>query len=128
MLSVFVLSWALTLGVVPVQSDLVGGSLAVQDDSRIATIATLSFGITAWERLHIYTDLETYQYYNTGGLCFSPYRADYIFGAEFYINKYVTIGLSHECDHPVVSFTDMKADYKYLSNETKVFVRIGNER
>lgn len=128
MLSMFVLSWALTIGIVPEQTEIVDYKKAELNRSRVATVATLSLGVTAWERIYMYTNLETYQYKSNAGFYFIPYRTDYIFGMDFYVNKNITIGLEHECDHPVVSYTNMKADYKYMSSETKLFIRIGSER
>jgi hypothetical protein len=81
----------------------------------------------AFDRIYIHTDVETYQYISAKGYTFNPYRADYTFGADFYITKNIMLGIEHECDHPVVSKTNMAIDYKYVGAETKIFVRIGSK-
>lgn len=132
MFQFLVFSWALTLGLVPQQQDLVDTTLVQIDSNKIATVATLELGVTAWDRLHVFTEVETFQYANEGSLAFSPYRADYTFGADFYISKMMLLGLVHECDHAVVNSVNLSskeyiASYRYLKNETKIFVKIGND-
>ncbi len=132
MFNFLVFSWALTLGFVPQQQDLVDATLVQIDSSRVATVAALEIGATAWNRLHVYTEVETFQYTNDGSLSFSPYRADYTFGADFYISKMMLLGLTHECDHSVINTVNLTSkeyisSYRYAKNETKIFVKIGNE-
>lgn len=128
MFSFLVLSWALTLGYVPTQSNIAGDQYTRIEQGKIATVSTIDFGVTAWNRLKIYSQIETFQYLNPTYTGFNPYRTDYIFGIDYYISKNITLGIIHECDHPVVSYYDMKADYQFLSSETKIFARIGSER
>jgi hypothetical protein len=128
MFNFLVLSWALTLGYVPEQANFVDTNHVAIDQSRLATVATVDFGVTAWGVLHVYSEIETFQYLCKDLQGFNPYRANYTFGTDFYINKNLTLGLVHECDHPIVSGTNMTTEYKYASNETKIFIRIGSEK
>lgn len=131
MFNFIVFSWALTLGFVPQQQNCVNKSYIEIDRSRTATVSSLEFGATVYEKLHIYTEIETFQYVQKGTFGFNPYRADYVFGADFFLTDHVAIGLTHECDHPVSSSVNLRTgeymtDYKYMSTETKIFVRIGS--
>jgi hypothetical protein len=127
MFNFLVFSWALTFGLVPYQIDFVENKISEIDANRIATFAAIDFGVVAFDRLHVYTEIETFQYPNDTLTGFNPYRADYIFGIDFYINKNISVGMNHECDHPIISRSDFKPEYNYLSAETKLFVRIGSE-
>lgn len=128
MMEILVLSWAISFGVIPEQTEMVKAQRIDIDAERISTFATLSFGVTAWDRIKVYTDLETYQYLASDYKGFNPYRADYVFGADLYLTDYVSIGVVHECDHPVISSTQFCPKYAYLSAETKLFMTIGNKR
>lgn len=128
MFNFLVLSWALSLGIVPQQDDQVRDREAIIEKSQIATIAGVKFGVTAWDRLHVYSEVNTFQYLNAGKGGFNPYRADYIFGADFYFNDFVSVSFVHECDHPIISGTSYISRYPYLADETKLFLTIGNER
>jgi hypothetical protein len=131
MFQFLVFSWALILGFVPQQQDCVNSSLVQIDTSKIATVTELDFGVTAWDRIHVYTEVETFQYVNSESLQFFPYRADYVFGVDLHATKIVTFGVVHECDHAIVSQVNLASSdyitaYKYLKNETRVFIKIGN--
>lgn len=133
MFNFFVLSWALTLGVVPQQQEYVGNSTVEIDSRKIATVAAIDLGVTIYDRFHAYTEMRSFQYVADTGGGFNPYRINYIAGADIYLTKQLTIGVQHECDHPVVSTINTTTnayltDYKYGKAETTVFVKIGNIR
>lgn len=130
MFSFIALSWALTFGVVPVQTDWVGTETAAIHD--ISSFATLEVSALAWDRFRVFGSVETYQYLNSGKISFSPYRADYVFGAELIVTDNVLIGVEHECDHPVSSRVNLcsgvySSDYNYASTETKIYVKITSQ-
>lgn len=133
MFNFIVFSWALTVGFVPQQQNIVNASMVQIDKSRIATESSLEFGAILYEKMHIYTEIETFQYLSQETIGFNPYRSDYTFGADFFLTDHVTLGLSHECDHAVTSGINLSkneylTEYKYGSTETKIFVRIGSEK
>ena len=131
MLSFLVLSWALSFGYVPDQVDSLQGLIVMADQNRFASFVTVEGGVTAWDRIHIYGSVETYQYLVSDSISFAPYRADYIAGADVYITDWLSAGIVHECDHPVMSVVKMpsikyESEYNYLKTETKIFIKIGS--
>jgi len=133
MFQFLVFSWALTMGFVPQQQDCVNSSMVQIDSTKIATVTSLDIGVIAWDRLEIYTKVETFQYLCQDSIGFAPYRADYTFGINYSPSKVVTFGLMHECDHAIVSTinlsnNDYMTDYKYARGETQMFVKIGTRQ
>jgi hypothetical protein len=122
------ISWALSFGLVPLQTDNVQKSSVVIE--KCATFAELEVSAIAWDCLRVFGSVETYQFFQGENFTFSPYRADYIFGAEFIFNENIRIGVDHECDHPVASGAYLntgiyESSYNYLSGETRVYIKIG---
>lgn len=123
-----VLSWALTLGVVPQQVDVVSrGSSECADAIRtdmVATVAELSVSAEFFGHARIWGAMENYQYFpgfSGGGLGFYPYRADYTAGLAIFAGP-IELGIRHECDHPVIAAASLQGHY--LSNETQIYLKI----
>jgi hypothetical protein len=132
MLKFIVFSWALSLGFVTMQSDVVGDNIAEIDGSKYATFTSIDLSGTVLDRVRFYTTIETYQYANKNEVYFYPYRANYISGVDVYLSDMVSIGAIHECDHPVESkynlaTGEMSSWYNYVSQETRIFIKIGSD-
>jgi hypothetical protein len=124
-----ILSWALVLGFVPEQADVVSkGNLTCVDAIRTdltATVAELSVQADILRHFRLWGAMENYQYFSgfdssSGGLGFYPYRADYTAGAAIYADG-IELGIRHECDHPVVAGSTQGY---YYSMETQIYIKI----
>ena len=127
------LSWALTFGYLP------SSTLAVQDtdkqhfvDQSGALMQTIELGLTAWDTITVWTNIQTYDTMVTG-IRYAPFRSDYNIGlnvghdvAGFRLDA----GIKHECVHPVIS--GPVSSRRYAAGETEVYVKvsgsIGGER
>ncbi|MFA5130507.1 MAG: hypothetical protein WC477_06385 [Patescibacteria group bacterium] len=122
-----IVTWFLAFGYVPEQVESVRGvSLEIPNEYAI-TNTQVGIAMTAFDRFCVFADIETFQFLDiqgnyTGG-AFSPYRADYTIGAEFYFSDNIKIIASHECDHMV----SLRASDGYDSSETKVMIRINGK-
>jgi hypothetical protein len=124
MLNFVVVSWFLTLGIVPQQSLSINNSRAYIDSDRVATVAEIGLKAVMWDKLVLQTSVENYQYKaDSGELGFYPYRVDYKFDVGYMMNKNISFWINHECDHPVVYTTDGKSKFNYLSQETSLCVK-----
>jgi len=116
-----VFSWFLTLGYVPEMTENVATAEAVICSEDAATLAEI--GLAAeWRGFTIEGWVATYQLFEAGST-FKPFRADYKFGVR-YDYRFLTIGIEHECDHPVVSLYSYDSKFQYLSSQTKIYATI----
>lgn len=126
-ISILAISWFLSFGFVPSQTDVVGDSfVTIPAQEMPATVAEIGLSVKILDRLTIYGSIENYQLTNDF-TSFLPYRADYKAGASLEIIKGLTINATHECDHPVIfSYGPGKEDYEYtyMSSETQFFIKI----
>lgn len=122
-----VLSWALTLGIVPQQLDVVAqGNAQCVDAIRtdmVATVAELSISAEFFGHARLWGAMENYQYFPglDSGLGFFPYRADYTAGLAIFAGP-IELGIKHECDHPVIAGSVLHGNY--LSVETQIYLKI----
>lgn len=126
-----VLSWALTLGIVPQQVDVVAqGQMECADAIRtdmLTTVAELRVEARALDHIRLWGAMENYQYFSgfpeagSGGTFgFLPFRADYTAGLAIFAGP-IELGIRHECDHPVVAGVIRG---NYLSMETQIYLTI----
>ncbi len=121
MFGFIVVSWFLTLGVVPLQYEQVDNLQTLQiTQQNMSTVATLGLSAKMFDHFELYGSVETFQFKIPDELYFSPYRADYTFGARFYIVNGITLDFSHYCNHPVDGGGPYKN--KYQGGETKLSV------
>ena len=123
-----VLSWALTLGIVPQQTDVVAqNGVECADVIRtdmVATVAELSISAAFFGHARIWGAMENSQYFpgfSGGGLGFYPYRVDYTAGLAIFAGP-IELGIRHECDHPVIAGSALHGNY--LSAETQIYLKI----
>jgi len=116
-------SWFLSFGYVPSQTDTIGIAVSKLDTSRIATVAEIGLSFNAFDRLSVYGSIENFQYIAPSGM-FYPFRADYKAGIELEVTKNFSILAEHTCDHPVSFTNEPYSKARYLSSETKITVRI----
>jgi hypothetical protein len=114
-----VMSWFLTLGIVPQQTECCNGQYC--SPVLPSTVAEIGLSATAFDHLILSTSMENYQ---TKGdnLTFNPYRIDYKFSAGVRINDNVSVWFDHECDHPVLSGNIVKYDYR--SEMSKLYIKL----
>lgn len=117
-----IFSWFLTFGFVPEMIDTVHGASSEISNDQIATMAKI--GVSAeLKKLNLYSSVQTYQYIDSHGTGFLPYRADYCIGLSYTVSM-VTFSVLHECDHPVLSYTNSRVEYPYISSKTFISVTI----
>jgi len=119
-----VIGWFLTFGVVPLQNEMIGASQFSVESGRITTMANVGLEATIDDRFRVYTELDNYQY-KASGLYFNPYRIDYTIGAEFRVNKYISLFANHRCIHEVKYTTEQTPGFS--ENETKLYVTFHGE-
>ena len=120
-MSWLLLSWFLTLGYLPQsQESIVMGRSTVDSINDGAFYQTIGLSATAFNHLRLYTELQTYDRMGSINQWF-PYRSDYIIGLDLLAGP-VTIGVRHECDHPVI--WSMDQEYGYISGITEIYVKI----
>jgi hypothetical protein len=117
-----IIGWFLTFGYIPQQTECVNNQLVEISPSDMATVAEIGLSAEC-HPFKIYGSIESYQFFS-GREQFYPYRADYKAGIELSIVKGVKIIAEHECDHPVVYRTDGRVRNGYMSQVTRVMVRV----
>lgn len=113
-----VLSCFLTLGFLPCQRLELGNNYLSKDGCLEQTVG---LQVVAWKHARLWTEIETYDFKNDEGISFSPFRSDYRIGFELFDDNF-TIGMKHECDHPVLCDTD-KDGSKYYMGQTEAYLR-----
>jgi hypothetical protein len=96
-----VMAWLLSLGFVP------RSSLATSDGSINASnclIQTFGVGFYVMDFIHIYSTVEIWDT-KSRNIYFAPFRSDFLIGGSLYYKNF-SIGISHECNHDIVTNTD----------------------
>jgi hypothetical protein len=99
--NLIVMAWLLSLGFVP--NSLLktsGGSIKASD----CLVQTLGVGFYLADCIHIYSTVEI-QDTKSHGIYYDPFRSDFLIGGSVYFKNF-SIGVSHECNHDIV--TNMK--------------------
>jgi hypothetical protein len=100
MSNVLVMSWLLSLGFMPTTS------LEIKDASINASnclVQTLGVQFDLAEHLRIYSTVEIRET-KSRSIYFDPFRGDFLLGGALYF-KNLSIGVSHECNHDIVTNT-----------------------
>jgi spore coat protein U-like protein len=93
-----IMAWMLSLGFMPNSSvETKGGSIKASS----CMIQTLGMGFYLADCVYIYSTVEI-QETKTQGIYFDPFRADFLIGGSVYYKNF-SIGLSHECNHDIVT-------------------------
>ena len=124
-----VLSYLLSFGFTPTQIEIIQTPYTyvgtIIENNYTNTVLRLGIGLEIFSFIKIKTEIDNYQTFNelnSGFLpTFSPYRINYIFNAELFYDIF-SIGILHECDHPVESGHNFY--YKYLSTNTEIYFKI----
>ena len=121
-MSWLVLSWFLTFGYLPQSQEAIATTTDRVEwlDNSGAFYQTIGLSATAFDHIRLYTELQTYDRMGSINQWF-PYRSDYIIGLDLLAGP-VTIGVRHECDHPVI--WSMDQEYGYISGITEIYVKI----
>jgi hypothetical protein len=120
-MSWLVLSWFLAFGYLPASTELVNKTAAHNSG---AFYQDIGLAAVAFDRVKLHTDIRTYDTTDSGAMWF-PYRADYTIGMEILAGP-VTIGVQHECVHPVI-FDLRNQELGFSSSVTEVYVRIDGQ-
>jgi hypothetical protein len=100
MTNLLVMAWMLSLGFVP------NSSLKTSDGSIEASnslVQTLGVGFYLANCAHLYSTVEI-QETKSEKAYFDPFRNDFLIGGSVYF-KNVSVGISHECNHDIVTNT-----------------------
>jgi len=124
-----VLSYLLSFGFAPSQNEVMqtpyGYVGTIINDDYKNTVIKLGFTLELFDFVRIKDEIQNYQSFariNSNVLpTFYPYRINYIFNAELFYNDF-SIGILHECDHPIESGHNFY--YKYLSSNTEIYFKI----
>lgn len=120
-MSWLIISWFLTVGFMPQNTEVFSvGETTIYTDHPNAMYQTIGLEALAFDHLRIWSDIRTYEH-TTNGYQYYPFRSDYQIGLDLLAGP-VTIGVKHECDHPVI--WNQAQDLGYLNMQTEVFVRI----
>ncbi|MDR3146776.1 MAG: hypothetical protein LBU00_00185 [Treponema sp.] len=93
-----VMAWLLSLGFVP-NSSLETKGVSIQASDYL--VQTLGVGFYLADHIGVYSSVEI-QETKSHGVYFDPFRSDFLIGGEVYF-KSLSIGVSHECDHDIVT-------------------------
>ena len=121
MFSTLVFSWFLTFGLVPSIGDIVNDQYVIKHDVTVAQIGVAIS--TANNMFTFHTDIENFQRYNPVGnkiLSFSPFRINYGIGLDYRPVDGIKLSIYHQCDHPVITGTNVLPSYPYNSEITKI--------
>jgi hypothetical protein len=98
--NLIVMTWLLSLGFMPNTSLAIkGGSIEASN----CLVQTLGVGFSFADHLRIYSTVEI-QETKIHSVYFDPFRADFLIGGSIYY-KNLSIGISHECNHDIVTNT-----------------------
>jgi hypothetical protein len=101
MSNLVVMAWLLSLGFTPHSSlETSGGSI----NASGCLVQTLGVGFYLADFVHIYSTVEI-QETKSQGVYFDPFRCDFLIGGSFHFKNF-SIGLSHECNHDIVTNMD----------------------
>jgi hypothetical protein len=119
-----VLSWALTIGYLPMQTDsIVNGAETVHlpaPENAIAT--TFELDAVAFDHLRAWGKMRSYESFAFDRLYMVPWRIDFSIGAEVFYGPFA-LGVWHECDHGVDSSRYMKPWYSRGTTEIYIAIR-----
>jgi hypothetical protein len=94
-----VMTWLLTLGFMPNSLlETKGASIKASN----CLVQNLGVGFYIANYIHIYSTVEIWET-KTHSIYFDPFRSDFLIGGEIRY-KNLSIGLSHECNHDIVTF------------------------
>jgi hypothetical protein len=102
MSNLIVMAWILSFGFVPNSSlKTSGGSMEASN----CLIQTLGMGFYLADHIHIYSTVQIRET-KTHDVYFDPFRGDYLIGGSFRFKNF-SIGVSHECNHDIVTNTKL---------------------
>jgi hypothetical protein len=101
MSNLIVMTWLLTLGFMP-NSLLETRSGSIKASNCM--VQTMGVGFYLADHIRIYSTIEIRET-KSHGIYFDPFRSDFLIGGEVYF-KNLSIGISHECNHDIVTFMD----------------------
>jgi hypothetical protein len=99
--NVIVMAWLLSLGFMPNSSMKTTGASI---DASNCLVQTLGVGFYLADCVHIYSTVEI-QETKSQNIYFDPFRGDFLIGGSVYY-KNLSIGISHECNHDIVTNTN----------------------
>lgn len=108
------LSLALSCGYMPQNTQMVNQRFYEQPGFT----QTIEMSGLVAEHINVFGSVRTYDIYKSG-LSFAPFRADYTIGAELLWHGF-SLGIRHECDHPVIYTSNQLLGY--ASSETEIYV------
>lgn len=118
-----IVAWALECAWIP-QDLLVIHGLGQGSAYHLGALSqTLELEATAFDTLHVWTSLETYDY-AVSAVAYAPFQANYYIGADVKLGP-VTVGYEHLCRHPVWSYG--QETYTLSGGYDKVYIRIEGE-
>jgi hypothetical protein len=100
--NLIVMAWLLSLGFVP------NSSLQTSDGSIKASnclVQTMGMGFYLANCIYIYSTVEIRET-KSREIYFDPFRSDFLIGGSVYY-KNLSIGVSHECNHDIVTNTEL---------------------
>jgi hypothetical protein len=115
--NLLIMAWLLSLGFVP------NSSLRTNNGSINASnslVQTLGVGFYLADLVHIYSTVEI-QETKTYSIYFDPFRGDFLVGGEVYYKNF-SIGLSHECNHDIVTNMDLNRNNGWEAGFDKAYL------
>jgi hypothetical protein len=100
--NLMVMAWLLSLGFVPTSSLATSGGL-IKASNCLAQTMGINFYLA--NCINIYSTVEIRETKKSQDIYFDPFRSDFLIGGSIYY-KNLSIGISHECNHDIVTNMD----------------------
>jgi hypothetical protein len=98
--NLIVMAWMLSLGFVPNSSLKASGNTIEASD---CLVQTLGLGFYLANCIYLYSTVEI-QETKSNHIYYDPFRSDFLIGGSVYFKNF-SIGISHECNHDIVTNT-----------------------
>jgi hypothetical protein len=117
MSNLIVMAWMLSFGFVPHSSLKTSGG-SIEASNCLVQIMGMGFYLT--NHMLIYSTVEIRET-KTHDIYFDPYRSDFLIGGALRFNNF-SIGVSHECNHDIVTNTRLHAYNGWEAAFEKVYI------
>jgi hypothetical protein len=112
-----VMSWLLSLGFMPNSSlETRGGAIQSSD----CLVQNFEVGFYLADHIKVYSSVEL-QETKSAGIYYDPFRGDFLIGGALY-HKNLSIGISHECNHDIVTNLDFHKNNGWEGSFEKAYI------
>jgi hypothetical protein len=113
-----VMAWILSLGFVPNSSLKISNNSSIEASNFL--IQNLGMDFYLADFIHIYSTVEIRET-KSRKIYFDPFRCDFLIGGSLYFKNF-SIGVSHECNHDVVTNMNLNRYNGWEASFEKVYI------